>query len=268
MKTTYRPWLALTQKPKWLSIAAFPAGRRPPHWILKTMQKTSQRGRLVVAGLVIVAVLVATLTLPLDQWLDQAGEWNKAHPVAGALFYLLFVTVGAVFFLPGSVIAMSAGYVYGLTLGSCLAVVGVALGGFAAFLAGRLLVREWVFSQLESHPRLQALDRAVYDKSFVIVALTRLSLIIPFNILNYAYGVTGVKKIPYIAGTALGMIPATVLWTYVGTLAKNFGDIRSGELDTGLPSEYLLLLGLAIIGVAVAIVHRAASRALKERLEQ
>lgn len=228
--------------------------------------KKSQLGKLLVAGIVLAAVLVATFTLPLDQWLDQAGEWNKAHPVAGALLYILFVTVGPVFFMPGSVIAMSAGYVYGLLAGSCLALIGTALGAFAAFLSGRLLVRSWVFSQLDSHPRLQALDRAVYDKSFVIVALTRLSLIIPYNILNYVYGITGVKKVPYFLGTALGMIPATVLWTYVGTLARNFEDIRSGSLNSGLPSGYVLLAGLIMLGIAVAIVHRTASRALKERL--
>ena len=161
---------------------------------------------------------------------------------------------------------MSAGYVYGLATGSVLAVIGTALGAFAAFLSGRLLVRAWVFSKLESHPRLQALDRAVYDKSFVIVALTRLSLIIPYNILNYIYGVTGVKKVPYFLGTAIGMIPATVLWTYVGTLAKNFEDIRSGSLDAELPSGYVLLVGLVMLGIAVFIVHRTASRALNERI--
>ncbi len=226
----------------------------------------SQRARFVLAGVILAAVVVAVWILPLDQWLDRAGEWNKANPVAGAVLYVLFATVGAVVFLPGSVIVMSAGYLYGLSVGSCLALLGVTFGAFAAFMSGRVLVRGWVLSRLEGHPRLQALDRAVYDQSFVIVALTRLSVIIPFNLLNYVYGVTGVRKTAYVVATAVGMIPATVLWTYVGTLAKNFDDIRSGNLDSGLPSVYLLLLGLVMIVIVVYIVHRAASRALNERL--
>ncbi len=225
-----------------------------------------QRARLLIAGALVLAVLVAVFVLPLDQWLDSAAEWNKQHPVAGSILFVLAAIVGAVLFLPGSVIAMSGGYVYGLTAGSALVLIGITLGAVAAFLNGRLLVRDWVFSRLERHPRLQALDLAVYDQSFLIVVLTRLSLIIPFNLLNYVYGVTGVKKVPYALGTFIGMIPATVLWTYIGTLARNFEDIRSGNLDSGMPGEYILAVGLVMIVLVVAVVHRTASRALRARL--
>lgn len=247
-------------------IRPFPADPVSSAVTSQSNPQPSQRWRLIAAGILVLAVLTALLTLPLDQWLDQAGEWNKAHPVAGAILYLLAAIVGAVLFLPGSVIAMSAGYVYGLPLGSALALAGISAGAFAAFLNGRLLVRGWVFSLLESHPRLQALDRAVYDKSFVIVLLTRLSLIIPFNLLNYVYGVTGVRKVPYAVATVVGMIPATVLWTYIGTLARNFEEIRSGQLDAGLPGEWIVGIGLTLILVAVAIIHRTASRALRTHL--
>lgn len=231
-----------------------------------TDSRQSQRLRLILAGILILVVLVGVLTLPLEEWLDRAGQWNKAHPLAGAVLYVLASVIGAVLFLPGSVIAASAGYVYGLGVGAGLALIGISLGAFAAFLNGRVLVRAWVFDQLASHPRLQALDRAVYEQSFVIVMLTRLSLIVPYNMLNYVYGVTGVKKVPYVVATTIGMIPATVLWTYVGTLADNLTEIRSGELETALPSGYVLVTGLILIGLAVFVVHRTASRALKARL--
>lgn len=216
----------------------------------------------------LVLVLVAVFSLPLDAWLTEAAEWNKAHPLAGAGLYLFAVTVAAVLFMPGSVIAMSAGFIYGLPVGAGLAIAGLTSGALAAFVAGRSLVRDWVFNRMQSNPKLAALDRAVYDKSFLIVALTRLSLILPFNVLNYVYGVTGVKKLPYILGTAVGMLPAAVLWTYVGTLAKNFDDIRSGNLESGLPGGYVLAAGLVMIAIAVVVVHRTASRALTERLSE
>lgn len=230
--------------------------------------ENSRPGRLVVAAVVLAVVLLAVFSLPLDSWLTSAAEWNRAHPLAGAGLFVLAATLAGVLFVPGSVIAMSAGFVYGLPVGACLAIVGLTTGGFAAFVAGRSLVRDWVFGKMQSNPKLAALDRAVYDKSFMIVALTRLSLILPFNVLNYVYGVTGVKKLPYILGTAVGMIPAAVLYTYVGTLAKNFDDIRSGNLDSGLPGGYVLGGGLIMITLAVVIVHRTASRALNERLAE
>lgn len=230
--------------------------------------RITPRQRLVLAGIFIVVLIAALVMLPLDDWLDQATTWNRAHPVAGAALYLAIAIVGCVMFLPGSVMAMTAGYVYGLTAGSVLALIGITLGAFAAFLNGRLLVRAWVFSMLESHPRLQALDKAVYQRSFLIVLLTRLSLIIPFNLLNYFYGVTGVKKLPYGVATFVGMIPATVLWTYIGTLARDFQQIRSGQLNEDLPSEAIVVVGLGMIVAVVIIVHRTATRALEEHLTE
>ncbi len=147
-----------------------------------------------------------------------------------------------------------------------MAVIGGALGAFAAFMSSRTFAREWAFARLQGHPRLQALDKALFDQSFVIVLLTRLAVVIPYNVLNYLYGATGVKKFPYAAASALGLIPAMALWAYVGALASNFDDILSGNLETGMPGRVLFFVGLIAIIIAVIVVHRAASRVLRQRL--
>ena len=230
--------------------------------------RITPRQRLLLAAVFLTVAIGALILLPLDDWLASAVDWTRVHPVAGVVLFLLISVVGCVLFLPGSVIAMSAGYVYGLWMGSPLALLGLSLGAFAAFMNGRWLVRGWVFSMLESHPRLKALDQAVYSRSFLIVFLTRLSLVIPFNVLNYVYGVTGVKKIPYVVATLLGMIPPAVLWTYLGTLARDFQDIRHGALDADLPGGVILAAGLVMIVAVVVIVHRTASRALNQYLPE
>ncbi len=226
----------------------------------------SGRLRIAVAAALGAAILIALWALPLVEWLDIAVEWNGANPLLGAGIYLAACTIGSVFFLPGSWLAMTGGYLYGLPLGIVMAAIGGALGAFAAFMSSRTFARAWAFARLESHPRLQALDKALIEQSFVIVLLTRLAVVIPYNVLNYLYGATGVKKIPYATASALGLIPAMALWAYVGTLASNFDDIVSGNLETGMPGRILFFVGLLAIIIAVIVVHRAASRVLGQRL--
>ncbi len=211
-------------------------------------------------------VVLVLLTLPLVEWLDSAIEWNRDNPRLGAGIYFAACIVGSVFFLPGSWLAMTAGYLYGLPLGIVMAAIGGALGAYAAFLNSRTFARAWAFSRLEGHPRLQALDKALFEQSFVIVLLTRLAVVIPYNVLNYLYGVTGVKKVPYATASALGLIPVMALWAYVGALAGNFNEILSGNLETGMAGRVMFFVGLLAIIVVVVVVHRTASRVLKERM--
>ena len=133
------------------------------------------------------------------------------------------------------------------------------------------LVGEELITQLFQTKRVQVversqLDKALNEQSFIIVMLTRLSLVIPYSVLNYLYSVTGVKKVPYMLASAIGLIPLMGLWAYVGTLAKNFDDILSGDMDSGLSGQVLFFVGLGAILLAVWVMHRTASRVLKERL--
>lgn len=221
---------------------------------------------MIALTALILALLAALWILPIADWLDAAAQWNHSHPVAGVGLYLLGCVIAAVLFLPGSLIAMSGGYLYGMPLGLAMAAIGGALGAIVAFLNGRVFGRGWVVGRLEGHPRLQALDKALNEQSFIIVMLTRLSLVIPYSVLNYLYSVTGVKKVPYMVASAIGLIPMMVLWAYVGTLAKNFDEILSGDLNSGTAGKYMFLVGLAAIIIVVVVMHKTASRVLRARL--
>jgi uncharacterized membrane protein YdjX (TVP38/TMEM64 family) len=198
--------------------------------------------------------------------LNAAANWSHVHPLLGAAVYLGACTLGAVFFVPGSLLAMSGGYLWGMPLGIVMATVGGALGAVAAFVCGRTFARSWVFSKLGDHPRLRALDKALYEQSFLIVMLTRLALVIPYNVLNYLYGVTGVRKVPYIVASSIGLIPAMAMWAYVGAMAKDFDEILNGDLETGMAGRILFFVGLLAIILAVIVVHRTASRVLRKHL--
>ncbi len=214
----------------------------------------------------IVAIVAAMVLLPKDNTLESALAWAREHPAVGGLLFIAAAGFAAVLFVPGSLIAMLAGYLYDFATGSAIAIVAISVGAFAAFLSGRLLVRDWARGQIRARPRLRALDHAVNQQAFVLVLLTRLSFVIPFNLLNYVFGATGVGRGAYFAGTALGMIPPTAIWTYAGTLASDLQAIRSGEAGAALPSGYLLAGGLVALSIAIFTVQRAAARALRERL--
>ena len=185
-------------------------------------------------------------------------------PDAGPITYVAFVVVGTLLFLPGSVAMMTGGYLFGFAGGAVLAALAIPLGAQLAFTVARTLLRPWVAKRAAAHPRMRAIEFALQSRAFSIVVLTRLSLPIPFNLLNYLYGATSVPARIYFAATAIGMLPAVVLYAYLGSVARDLEQIFSGAAT---PSN--LAIGLSAAGVvammaAVWLVHRTASRALQQ----
>ena len=137
---------------------------------------------------------------------------------------------------------------------------------YAAFFVGRTLARDWVGRKIEAWPRFRALDSALTSRGFWIVLLTRLSPLFPFNLLNYAYGVTGVRARDYIIASWIGMLPATVLYVYAGTVAASLTEAVAGDAEIGSARYVLLGVGLAATLAVTVLVTRLASRALDREL--
>lgn len=225
------------------------------------------RTRLALTVSAIFAVLAMAWFLPLGDWLEAAGDWGRANPVPGTLVYVAVFAVASVFLVPGSWIAMAGGYLYGLETGAALAIAGGGAGATAAFLNARTLARGWALGMMQSRPDLLALDRALGEETFLLVLLSRLSLLIPYNLLNYFYGVTAVRAVPYAIASAIGLIPAMIFYTYVGTLAGDMEALWSGEIETGLAGRIYIVAGLAAAILVIVFVHRIATRALRARME-
>lgn len=224
------------------------------------------------AGVLLAALIVAALILlawfaPLAAWGETVEGWAQSRPLQTGLLFVISTTIFAVLFMPGSVIAMVGGYLFGLWVGAGLALVAMTLGACAAFVVGRWIARDWVRTRLEQNPTLGLLERAVQSRAFSIVALTRLSLVMPYNVLNYAFAATGVGFGHFALATLVGMVPAAGLWTYVGTLAKSIGAIAAGDVEPALPGGVVVVIGLTVLVALVVIVHRAARRALDAELD-
>lgn len=221
--------------------------------------------RLALAAL-FAALVWGIYAFPVADRVIAVLGWVQAHPVEGALVYLLCTVIGSVLFMPGSTWMLLAGYLFGFAAGTPLALLAVTLGAQAAFLVGRLLARDWVAARVANNRRLAAIESGLQEEAFLIVALTRLSLVMPFNLLNYGYGITGVRAGVHLGATAVGMALPTALYVWLGTLARNIGQILSGEATPGRIGYLAAAVGVAAIALITWIMHRAASRALHRHL--
>jgi len=202
----------------------------------------------------------------LQEMLRRALIKINSFGAVGAIAYIALYIIATVAFLPGSIVTLGAGVVYGVGLGSLYVFIGATLGATAAFLIGRYLARNWVYKKIADNEKFKAIDDAVGKEGFKIVLLTRLSPVFPFNLLNYAFGVTGVSLKDYLLGF-VGMIPGTIMYVYLGSLAGNFALIGTENQ----PKNYAIQWTLRIVGfvatVAVTVfVTRIARKALKEKV--
>lgn len=191
------------------------------------------------------------------QWIDSLGT-------SGAIAFMVIYILATVAFLPGAILTLGAGVLFGVTWGSIYVFIGATIGATCAFLVGRYLARNWVMGKIADQPNFQAIDRAVAQAGLKIVLLTRLSPVFPFNLLNYAFGITGVSLKDYIIGS-VGMIPGTIMYVYIGSLAGNLALIGT-EQPNNLPIQWVMrIIGLvATIGVTFYITYIAKQALDKE----
>jgi uncharacterized membrane protein YdjX (TVP38/TMEM64 family) len=189
-------------------------------------------------------------------WIDQFGIW-------GPVIFIVVYALAAVLFIPGSALTLGAGALFGVVRGSILVSLASTLGASLAFLIGRYVARDWVAKKVEEHEKFKAVDQAVGREGWKIVGLTRLSPVFPFTFLNYAYGLTKVKFTHYVLASWIGMMPGTVMYVYLGSLAR-LGV--QAEKAGGAQIAMRILGLLATVGVTFYIT-KIARRALKEKVE-
>lgn len=203
----------------------------------------------------------------MQELIQNTLTWIQGLGIAGGIVFIIIYTLATVLFIPGSLLTLGAGAIFDVLLGSIYVFIGAVLGATSSFLIGRYLARDWVSKKIENNSKFKAIDRAVAKSGFKIVLLTRLSPVFPFNLLNYALGITQVKLNDYILGS-VGMIPGTVMYVYLGSLVGSVAKIGS-ENATENPQAEQIKWAIRIIGliatVAVTLyVTKIARKALEE----
>lgn len=213
---------------------------------------------LVIVGLFILGRFAGPYVETFKDWVRGLG------PLAPTVFILGYI-VATVAFLPGAILTAAAGAIFGLLWGTVYVFIGATIGACLAFLVARYFARGWVEKQVRGKPRFEAIDRAVGREGGKIVALLRLTPVVPFNLLNYALGLTKVRFWPY-AFACFAMLPGTFLYVYLGYIAEQAASgAAAGEAT--LWKWVLRIVGLLATIAVTVLVTRRAKRALDEQTE-
>jgi uncharacterized membrane protein YdjX (TVP38/TMEM64 family) len=214
-------------------------------------------GVAALAALAVIGRTVGAYVPEFAGWVEGLGWWGPAVFIAA-------YAAATVAFVPGAILTIAAGAIFGVVEGTLIVFVAATLGAMGAFLVARYFARSAIEKRIEGNPRFAAIDRAVAQQGRRIVLLLRLSPVFPFNLLNYALGLTQVRFSDY-AVASIGMLPGTLLYVYAGAVAGEVAAIAGGvapEKGAGYYAFWAIGLGATI--AVTAVITRTARQALQE----
>ncbi|MFO0142753.1 MAG: TVP38/TMEM64 family protein, partial [Aphanizomenon sp.] len=190
---------------------------------------------------------------------------NSLGSLGGIVFIGIYI-IATLAFLPAAILTLGAGVIFGVIWGSLYVFVGATLGAIAAFLVGRYLARGWVKEKISSYKKFTNIDQAVSKEGLKIVFLIRLSPLFPFNLLNYALGLTNVSLKDY-SLASFGMIPGTIMYVYLGYLAGDLALIGNKNQPDNMIFHWLIQIIGLISTIAVTVyVTKIAKKSLEEEI--
>ncbi len=199
------------------------------------MTKTLLRGTIaalgVVANIIAVQYRDQLSTEALEHWVAGAG-------MAGPFIFILIYALGTVIFLPGSVLTLAGGAIFGPVWGTIYNLTGATLGATIAFIIARYLAADWV--ERKSHSKLKQLKNGVETEGWRFIAFVRLVPLFPFNVLNYALGLTRIRLSHYIVASYLFMLPGALAYTYLGYAGREAVAGGQAAIQKGLLALALL----------------------------
>ncbi len=228
--------------------------------------KSPSPWKWVLGLLAVASLLLITYFLDIQELFQVALALISDLGPWGPVFFIVLYILATVFFLPGLIPTMAAGLLFGVLQGTLLVSISSISGATLAFLIGRYLARDWVAGKIQGNSKFEAIDVAVAQEGWKIVGLTRLSPVFPFNLLNYTFGLTQVSLKDYFLASWIGMLPGTVMYVYIGSLAGDLATLGSGERSR-TPAEWALyVVGLVATVVLTLYITRIAQRALSRKV--
>ncbi|MDT8300306.1 MAG: TVP38/TMEM64 family protein [Sedimentisphaerales bacterium] len=231
-------------------------------------QRNKKIAKIIVLVIIVLIVVVGIKFLPIKDWLIKSLEWTQGLGFWGYVFVAAFYIVACVLLLPGSILTLGAGFIFKVVRGSITVSIGSTLGACAAFLVGRTVARKWIAAKVAKNEKFAAIDEAVAQQGFKIVLLTRLSPVFPFNMLNYAFGLTKISFWKYALGSWIGMMPGTIMYVYFGAGLRSLADVAAGNVEKSTAGTIFFWVGLVATIVVTVFVTRIARNALRQAVPQ
>lgn len=195
-------------------------------------------------------------------WLESVAPWVARVGAWGPGVFILAYVVAALTLAPAFVLTFAAGAVFGLWRGTLYVYVGAVLGAAAVYALATPLARARVLRWLDRDTRVSAVRQAVVGRGLWIMFLLRLSPLVPYNLLNYALALSGVRFRDYLFAT-VGMLPAIVMYAYYGQIVGDVAVVATGVAPPrGAEYYVLLVVGLAATLLATTTITRAARKAI------
>jgi uncharacterized membrane protein YdjX (TVP38/TMEM64 family) len=207
----------------------------------------------VAAALLLAAIAAGWYLLPIGDWLLRLRGWIIGLGSAGIAVFVLIYVIGAVVLAPEALLTILAGFAYGFW-GLPIVLAAATIGAALAFLLARHVAGDRVRRLVARRRNLAAIDRAVAEEGWKIVALLRLSPLVPFNLQNYLFGVTAIPFRHFVAATFAGIIPGAAFYIYLGVLGGTAG--QSSPVEWAFFAAGLI----ATVIVALLIAHRARAK--------
>jgi uncharacterized membrane protein YdjX (TVP38/TMEM64 family) len=231
--------------------------------------KQSKRavGRLATLIAIVIALFLAMKFLPVQQWLRSFNDWVGQMGVAGIFIFIIVYAVATVLLAPGAILTIGAGFAFGLWKGFLAVSGGATLGASLAFLVARFIARDKIEAIAKGNEKFRNIDSAIGKQGAKLIFLLRLSPVIPFNLSNYFYGLTGVKFWPYVLASWIGMMPGTFLYVYIGTAGKAAVAAAAGGAAAKHGWQYWTFLGFGLAATVIVTiwVTKIARDALKSK---
>ena len=216
-----------------------------------------------LASIAAIIIILCQFQFDLLQTTPKLIQYIESIGIIGKFLFVLIYILACALLIPGSPLTIGGGATFGFWNGLLLVSIGSTLGAAAAFLISRYLAIEFIERKLNRSHKFSAIDSAITKEGWKIVFWARLSPIIPFFLLNYALGLTKIRLHTYIISSWAGMIPGTVLYTYVGSLGKSILTAESS------PADWMILgIGLIATVCVTLILSRIARKSLTPKAQQ
>jgi uncharacterized membrane protein YdjX (TVP38/TMEM64 family) len=210
--------------------------------------------RLVALVGVVIALFLAMKFLPVREWLTNFNDWVGQMGVLGIFIFICVYAVATVLLAPGAILTIGAGFAFGLWKGFLAVSAGATLGASLAFLVARFIAREKIETVAQRNDKFRKVDNAIGRQGAKLIFLLRLSPVIPFNLSNYFYGLTGVRFWPYVLASWIGMMPGTFLYVYIGTAGKAAVAAAAGGEAVKHGWQYWTFMGVGLAATVIVTI--------------
>jgi len=226
--------------------------------------------KLSLLAAIVIGLFVAMKLLPVQQWLRSFNDWVGQMGIVGIFIFIGVYALATILLAPGSVLTIGAGFAFGLWKGFLAVSAGSTLGAALAFLVARFIARERVAAIAQRNEKFREIDSAIGKQGAKLIFLLRLSPVIPFNLSNYLYGLTGVQFWPYVLASWIGMMPGTLLYVYIGTAGQAAVSAATGGEAMKHSWQYWTFLSIGLLATIIVTiwVTKIARDALRETKRQ